>query len=596
MSPEEFLRQVDAARALIEPVATDVHDALSVPPTPASAPVPADIARPVLTPRSPMPAPGRVAYTLPELCQFDGTEFVEVAFVCLAGRLPDEAERRDFIAMVMRGETKPWVLGEIIRRLGTRPLGAVRGLRMRYAVQRLYRLPLIGSGIRWLGNLARLPEALRYQRMVEQQMRAEIASAWKAAATLERRASGTTAEALAHWDRRAEELRAEVRSSVDTVATLSAGVRASATLLDQFTHRLDALTRRLDDTSGCTDALRATAEASTKRADSLDAALRVVAESVSSLASRVEARDKAIEALSARTATIGAELEALSTRTATIGPELEALRSATASLHLRIDALAGTVEQRVGHRPTTDTMEDPADDFLGKATEASRRIGFGIGGYARDDVRYHLFEAAFYESTYVGQKQRAYLRYLDRQLCTAYPVLDIGCGRGEFLGILRVEGIRATGVDLSPVNIDHLRATGCDAVLGEGVEFLRRAGEPFAAIVAFQVIEHLLSGGLERLVELAFARLAPGGSLILESVNPHAPFALGNFWMDETHVAPVPPERLAFLAQFAGFEDVRIVFSAPVPGFALAGPDPRSHYCDYAVVARRPGLSREVPA
>jgi O-antigen chain-terminating methyltransferase len=79
----------------------------------------------------------------------------------------------------------------------------------------------------------------------------------------------------------------------------------------------------------------------------------------------------------------------------------------------------------------------------------------------------------------------------------------------------------------------------------------------------------------------------PGGILLVETPNPLSPFALGEFHTDPTHVTPIPPERLRFELEAAGFEAPRLLFQGPIPPGFRFGPDPRSYYLDYAAIAYR---------
>jgi O-antigen chain-terminating methyltransferase len=203
------------------------------------------------------------------------------------------------------------------------------------------------------------------------------------------------------------------------------------------------------------------------------------------------------------------------------------------------------------------------------------------------DQRYAEFERVFYESPVVARKQRIYLPYVDRELAKRHPFLDLGCGRGEFMDILRGEGIRSVGVDLNPGNVAALRRAGHEVRDGDLLAFLERDTGTYSGAVCLQVVEHLPAVQFERLLELLHPRLAPGAVLVIESVNPHSPFALGNFHMDPTHVAPVPPERVRFYMELAGFVRTRTLLQAPIPGWAFGGPEPRAHYCDYAVIGYR---------
>lgn len=140
-------------------------------------------------------------------------------------------------------------------------------------------------------------------------------------------------------------------------------------------------------------------------------------------------------------------------------------------------------------------------------------------------------------------------------------VLDLGCGRGEFLALLRDAGVAARGVDSSAEMVEACRAKGLAAA--EGDLFARLAAEAegtLGAVVSFHVIEHLPPPRIDQLVKLAWRALRPGGVLILETPSPLSlVVAARNFWLDPTHQRPVHPELLRLLAEEAGFMDIQIV-------------------------------------
>jgi len=142
------------------------------------------------------------------------------------------------------------------------------------------------------------------------------------------------------------------------------------------------------------------------------------------------------------------------------------------------------------------------------------------------------------------------------------PVLDLGCGRGEFLEALRDHGRPSSGVDLNAGMVALCRGQGLDAVQGDLLETL--AAKPdgsLGGIFAAQVIEHLPPAHLRRLADLAFAKLSAGGVLVLETVNPLSVFALVQiYYLDPTHRSPVHPEALRFLLETSGFGEVEVRF------------------------------------
>jgi glycosyltransferase involved in cell wall biosynthesis/SAM-dependent methyltransferase len=140
-------------------------------------------------------------------------------------------------------------------------------------------------------------------------------------------------------------------------------------------------------------------------------------------------------------------------------------------------------------------------------------------------------------------------------------VLDLGCGRGEFLDLLRERGIAARGVELSQELVDYCVAKGHDAVYGDAIGHLEGLEDgSVPAIFAAQVVEHLPADVLRRLLALTEAKLQPGGKAIFETVNPHTPTALKAFWTDPTHHHPLYPEVLLALSRFAGFASGDVIF------------------------------------
>jgi O-antigen chain-terminating methyltransferase len=164
----------------------------------------------------------------------------------------------------------------------------------------------------------------------------------------------------------------------------------------------------------------------------------------------------------------------------------------------------------------------------------------------------------------VKEKQRVYVRHFAG---APGPVLDAGCGRGEFLELLREAGIPASGVDADPEMAARGREKGLAIVVGD--LFAHLGGLPdgsLGGIFAAQVIEHLGTAEIVAFARLAHAKLAPGGRLVAETINPTclATFS-GAFYLDLTHIRPVHPEALRFLLEGTGFSGVELEFTSPIP-------------------------------
>jgi SAM-dependent methyltransferase len=209
---------------------------------------------------------------------------------------------------------------------------------------------------------------------------------------------------------------------------------------------------------------------------------------------------------------------------------------------------------------------------------------------------YSLFEERFRGALAdVAAGQRFYLSWL-----RGLPglVCDVGCGRGEFLALLAEERIPAMGVDTNPLSVTQARERGLEVEESDGVSWLsRRAPASLGGVVAFQVVEHWSGGMTFAFLRAARRALAAGGVLIVETINTDSLSALKAFFLDPTHVRPVPAEALRFLAEAAGFAEARIEYRAPLPAAErleersendarlkrlLFGPQ------DYALVARVP--------
>ena len=170
-------------------------------------------------------------------------------------------------------------------------------------------------------------------------------------------------------------------------------------------------------------------------------------------------------------------------------------------------------------------------------------------GEARID--YFVFEARMRGSTAdIRERQRPYVD----DFRDAAPVLDIGCGRGEFLGLLGEAGIDARGVEADPDMASFAAGEGLDVATGDGLAYLDGLEDgSLGGIFSAQVVEHLPPPALVRLLELAARKLRPGGLFVAETINPLSPLSFRHYFADLTHAQPLVPETLVLLARGAGF-------------------------------------------
>jgi O-antigen chain-terminating methyltransferase len=155
------------------------------------------------------------------------------------------------------------------------------------------------------------------------------------------------------------------------------------------------------------------------------------------------------------------------------------------------------------------------------------------------------------------------------------------------LELLRNEGHDVLGVDSNSGMIEVCIGKGLPVVQDDGIHLLEQMEDKsLKGIFCLQVIEHLLTSELEKLISIAQQKLFVGGVLVMETINPRSSFALGNhFFADTSHVRPVHPETLCFICQKSGFGHVALEELSPHPLLKLADDLPEEGTVSTAVEA-----------
>ena len=219
-----------------------------------------------------------------------------------------------------------------------------------------------------------------------------------------------------------------------------------------------------------------------------------------------------------------------------------------------------------------------------------------VGGGAEVPVA-HFDYARFAErfrgsEEYVKRGQQVYLPYFTGRK----NVLDIGCGRGEFLEMMRGAGVTARGIDLSAESVSVCREKGLAAEAADLFEYLARLPEAsLDGIFCSQVVEHLPPERLPDMIKLSASRLAPGGAIALETPNPEclAIFAT-HFYLDPTHTRPIPHPLLMFYLEEFGVGGIEVKRLSPavesMPALGSLPADFREAFfggLDYAVIGTK---------
>jgi O-antigen chain-terminating methyltransferase len=200
---------------------------------------------------------------------------------------------------------------------------------------------------------------------------------------------------------------------------------------------------------------------------------------------------------------------------------------------------------------------------------------------AIDDALYIALEDAFRgDPIVIRARQHQYVPYVQNVVSQTAPLLDIGCGRGEWLNILKDSNIPATGIDTNAASVQECLAQGLNVSHADAISYLSDAKEKsLGAITLFQVLEHLPFPTMVHLLRLALRALVPGGVLIAEVPNSETlSVGASTFWIDPTHERPLFPGLLEFLATEVGYTSVEGVYSSPLapePDFSELAPHVR---------------------
>jgi 2-polyprenyl-3-methyl-5-hydroxy-6-metoxy-1,4-benzoquinol methylase len=163
----------------------------------------------------------------------------------------------------------------------------------------------------------------------------------------------------------------------------------------------------------------------------------------------------------------------------------------------------------------------------------------------------------------IKQQQVKYLPFLSaiaQNISEPLKVLDIGCGRGEWLRLLSEHNYESEGVDLSHTMVDLCLLEGFKATQGDAIAYLENKDDNSVHVItAFHVVEHLPFEHMVRLFDQCLRVLKPGGKIIFETPNPENLTVSGySFYLDPTHKNPIPPITLEFIARQRGYSQIDI--------------------------------------
>jgi SAM-dependent methyltransferase/uncharacterized protein YoxC len=375
----------------------------------------------------------------------------------------------------------------------------------------------------WRGRLARFVWALVEPVLVEQQAFNSLL--------------------VDHMNRNIQPQRELARSIASAIATLQQQVERLYTFESLQLHYVQCLTPFINAKDYEFDAL------AHRRFEDLRADLHDLNVSLHGLTAGVQGLSdeflKHVESLTSKVQRYDARIEAVTTSAAAVQQQAAALKRALD----RLGASASPAAAAAAPPPATSGMAS-------SSTLA--------GDSALESWKYPAFEAAFRGSEdEVAMRLASYVPHF----AGATDVLDIGCGRGEFLELLRKAGIAARGLDLNFEMVEICRARGLEVAHGDALSYLKGLpDESLGGLFAAQVVEHLPPDYLLAVLAEAQRTLRPGAPLVLETINVACWYAFFQSYIrDITHARPLHPETLQYLVTASGFSSAEVHLRVPLP-------------------------------
>jgi O-antigen chain-terminating methyltransferase len=491
------------------------------------------------------PNPARRSFAARELLSPKrNADFLRLAYLGILGREPDAVGRGHYLKHLNHGRlARVVVLRRLLKSTEARARNVrVRGLKWRFVWHKATQHPPLRSIVnfgRGIRHLSRLPRIARDVSNFEESA-TQIAQQVAAEARVEQQAlAGPMKASIDKLNRRIEPLadgQAGLLGRIETVAEGHAGLL----------RRIEEMT---DGHTGLTLKVESIGEETRTALDRLGRAESDVAElrqQVADLTEALAAQHKPSSELQQIQ-----QIQQIQTDTNDLRSRVNNHWRSIADQKLRLDVLLAEARKR---------LPEPFDAAQLQAIASERS---------------HLLDAFYvsFEDRYRGtredikNRQAVYLPHARTAAeTTGADLVDIGCGRGEWLELLRENGLTASGIDLNRIMIEECHSRGLNATLGDAIEILKtRPDRSLGAVTGFHIIEHIPFDVLVTLFDEVLRVLKPGGMVLFETPNPaNLLVAAERFYMDPTHLNPLPSDLVSFIAMARGFSRVEVLELHPV--------------------------------
>ncbi len=531
-------------------------------------------------------------YHVNDLLKFSDKHFVQNSYRAILKRPADEDGAGGLLEGLRSGAiNKIDVLAKLRFSDEGREKGVqIEGLRLPATTRKLYRVPLIGYFLNLVVAVGRLPSMVRNQRAFENHVIAQQETLVNQINHIGRTLISNarqTADVLAN---RTELMRELERQSQSLRSQLEALVNEHATAHNVVLTRISESTRYVEERLN---------EESTERASVWVSVNQTRSEFESRLSAERETRINSLADVGKLTESVRSQGEAA---LRALKDELKRQQRQTAenltASQKRHQQLTG--ELVLQQQRLTRLLEAVDSRLPAPLTPEQLQIVSGEGAHILDAF-YASFDEQFRgDRSEIKERLKVYLPFVARLSAqdSDTRIIDVGCGRGEWLELLEEQGLAATGVDANSVLAQQCVARGLKVVEEDLLAYLRDQPDASIGVVSgFHIVEHLPIETLVKVLNETMRVLKCGGVLLLETPNPrNVLVGTCNFYFDPTHRNPIPSEVLKFLVESRGFADVAVLPLNPSDEKPVAGDselaDRFNRYfygpMDYGVVGWKP--------
>lgn len=564
-------------------------------------------------------------YEVGDLLQYHDRAFVQNAYRAILKRGPDATGFTGFIEALRSGRLNKV---DVLARLRYSSEGRAKsvkidGLFFPASIRLLYGIPLLGYLLNLIIAIARLPRSIRSEQqfqshtLAQQQMLADHANYVAQTVTTLSRELRTSLHAILQAHREQAETLINEREDVKTeVFDLIAEARKQfEQLIHERESEIDSRLAELNVSFG--DSLgreRAARENAVEKLAGIwqheQAALETAFATFDrTLANERAEREKLADVLQVLAQTLQQEQHARASGFEGFAQALQSEQDSRARVQNQTELVARNLQTEM--RKIFQKQQEVRTELVLQGERVARMLDeAGSGHHAVQTLMEEADHAldAFYlsletqfrgEPEEITERLRVYLPIIQRAGVgqNEAPILDVGCGRGEWLGLLKTEGYRAAGIDSNRLMVEECRERDLEVAQADLMDYLRNLPDAsMGAITGFHIVEHLPFKTLVAFLDEAVRVLQPGGLAIFETPNPrNVLVGTCNFYFDPTHRNPLPSPVMKFLLESRGFIDVETLDLNPSDEVPVAGDSDLAHRfnqyfygpMDYAVIGRR---------